>query len=150
MKFTALNLEKFNYPGQAFLCCVLQASTVFVVEFINIWNLFCQANVLDIIMNYIALGVISEFDDNFLMPFSHSQFSVFFGLQVRIPKFRKFKIYFDERTPLFIDRATFDYIDNYRPSDSSQLRPFKGHLRTPDYSAIYAADDSDTQRSDAN
>jgi hypothetical protein len=44
-------------------------NAVMLIEAINIWNLVQLSTILDLIMNYIALGVISEFDDVFLEPY---------------------------------------------------------------------------------
>lgn len=88
MKFVALNIDEFEKPKWAFLCSILQLTTVLVVEIANIWNLAQLDDILDLILNYIALSVISQFDSQFLEPFKMSEMQSFIGLVVPMTKFR--------------------------------------------------------------
>jgi len=47
------------------MMCLLQGSIVIVIEIVNIWNLANITQIDEIVMDYIALGIISEFDDCF-------------------------------------------------------------------------------------
>lgn len=63
IKYVALNQDSFARPKWAFLCSLLQFTTVLVVEVVNIANLVQLDSLLDLLINYIVLGVVSEFDN---------------------------------------------------------------------------------------
>jgi len=65
MKYIAYHSDRFENKWTAFIMCLLQGSIVVVIEVVNIWNLTNIQNIDDIVMDYIALGIISEFDDCF-------------------------------------------------------------------------------------
>lgn len=69
IKFLALNFRQFHYPRRAFAVTMCQVIIIFLIEILNIYNLLMYTDVLDIIMNYIVLGCIGEFDDQFLSMF---------------------------------------------------------------------------------
>lgn len=73
MKYVCLNQDNFDRPHEAYLCAFLQLNATIFVEVVNIYNLVTITTMLDIIMNFIALGVLSEFDDEFLVPFMTSK-----------------------------------------------------------------------------
>ena len=50
------------YP---FLFGFMQASMVFIIELVNLVNISAQVEIMDTIMNYVALAVVAEFDDVF-------------------------------------------------------------------------------------
>lgn len=63
-----------------------------IVEIVNIWNLAQLDDILDLILNYIALSVISQFDGQFLEPFRMSDMASFVGIVLPITKFRASKV----------------------------------------------------------
>lgn len=54
------------------------------MEIVNIWNLVALDTILDLIMNFISLAVVSQFDDYFLEPFKQNAMSCFIGLKIPI------------------------------------------------------------------
>lgn len=78
MKYVALHRTNFYFPsGQilAFLISALNVVLIIMVEFINLWNLSdISSNVKVLMFDFIALGVIAEFDDYFVGIYRHSNF----------------------------------------------------------------------------
>ena len=67
MKYVYLHSDYFDSPNKAFLLGLLQASTIFLVELVNLWNLSTiTGGPSDLMFDFIALGIIAEFDDYFL------------------------------------------------------------------------------------
>ena len=66
MKFANNHYWLFRYWGTAFVIGFLQAMVVVMTEFVNLAVLINNNTVQDIIMNFLALVVISEFDNFFL------------------------------------------------------------------------------------
>lgn len=65
MKY-ALNHEwRFDNWKVAFWCGFLQASIILIVELVNFLCIMSSTQVLDVVMNFLALVVISDFDDFF-------------------------------------------------------------------------------------
>ena len=70
--------------------------TVVLIEIVNIVNL-CQLNdLLEIIINYIALGFVNEFSSNFVEPFRSSEMASLIGVTIPIEKFRDAKVIVSE------------------------------------------------------
>ena len=67
-----------------------------MVEIVNIWNLVALDTILDLIMNFVSLAVVSQFDDFFLEPFKQNAMSCFIGLKIPIKNFRKPKVILSE------------------------------------------------------
>ena len=65
MKYACNHDWKFANPFIAWLCGFLQAFNVIIVELVNFAALLTNATILDIIMNFLALVVIAEFDEYF-------------------------------------------------------------------------------------
>ena len=65
MKYACNHDWKFSNPFIAWLCGFLQAFNVIIVELVNFAALLTNATILDIIMNFLALVVIAEFDEYF-------------------------------------------------------------------------------------
>ena len=65
MKYSINHHWKFNNYKIAFLCGFMQAFNVFIVEFVNFTALLTNFTIIDIIMNFLALVVIAEFDEYF-------------------------------------------------------------------------------------
>lgn len=65
MKFSLNHHERFDQSYVAFMSGLLQACMIMVVETVNFLAILNAVTVLDIVMNFMALAVISEFDDTF-------------------------------------------------------------------------------------
>ena len=65
MKYALNHPWKFNNYQVAWLCGFMQAFNVFVVESVNFAALLTNSTIIDIIMNFLALVVIAEFDEYF-------------------------------------------------------------------------------------
>ena len=68
MKYSAIHPNHFENPMRAFTIGVIQTMIVFIVEIINLWNLsnITEGGAYDLMFDFIALGIIAEFDDYFL------------------------------------------------------------------------------------
>lgn len=97
MKYSILHSERFERPVTAFMICFLQLSTTVIIEFVNIFNLCNQSKILDVIMNFLALGVLADFDDYFLIPFMNPKFSVFKEMEVPRKVYRSTKVVIPEQ-----------------------------------------------------
>ena len=65
MKFALNHDYRFDDYKIAFLAGFLQASMILVVEFVNFLTIMTATNVMEIVLNFMALTIISEFDDIF-------------------------------------------------------------------------------------
>ena len=69
MKYSVNHPWKFKYYRTAFLSGFLQALMVVSVELINFLNLLLTNQILHIVMNFLALVIIADFDDFFFQVF---------------------------------------------------------------------------------
>jgi hypothetical protein len=99
MKYVSMHIDEFEYPGFAFLFSFLQFSAVLTVEIVNIINLTNITGIDEIVMNYVALGVICDFDDFFCQIYMHQRLKVFIGATLQFTNFSKGKheIVFDHQ-----------------------------------------------------
>jgi hypothetical protein len=65
MKFSLNHSYRFEKAFIPFLAGFLQASSIFVIEIVNFIVILTSADYLSVVMNFLALAVISEFDDAF-------------------------------------------------------------------------------------
>ena len=65
MKYALNHPWKFERPLLAFLAGFLQASTVFVIECVNYILLLTKDNKMEVVLNFLTLVFISQFDDFF-------------------------------------------------------------------------------------
>ena len=67
MKYVAMHESYFKHPYAAFFMGFLDMCMIFGVEFINLWNLsnITEGGVHSLMFDFIALGIIAEFDDYF-------------------------------------------------------------------------------------
>ena len=65
MKYAVNHDWKFRNYQVAWLCGFMQAFNVVVVELVNFAALLTNSTILDIIMNFLALVVIADFDEYF-------------------------------------------------------------------------------------
>ena len=65
MKFSINHDHKFSNYKLAFLSGFLQASMIFVVESVNFMIILAAKEYSEIVMNFMAIAIISEFDDFF-------------------------------------------------------------------------------------
>jgi hypothetical protein len=74
MRYVALHYEDFENPNFAFLICMINMAVIYVVEFVNLWNL---SNITEgtyrLMFNFIPLAIISEFDDYFVEIYRYSK-----------------------------------------------------------------------------
>ena len=74
MKYSVNHSWKFDYYRIAFFAGFLQAIMVISVEVINFVNLLLTNQILEIVMNFLALAVIADFDDFFYNALFDNQF----------------------------------------------------------------------------
>jgi len=65
MKYSLNHRWRFEDYKVAYLSGFLQATVIYIVEMVNFLAILTSFTVLDIVMNFLALVVISEFDDFF-------------------------------------------------------------------------------------
>lgn len=63
MKYSNNHSSKFTQWYIPFMLGLLQAQMVTIIELVNLINICAQNNIMDIVMNYVALAVVAEFDD---------------------------------------------------------------------------------------
>jgi sugar phosphate isomerase/epimerase len=63
MKYANNHEQFFRSPVIAFLCGMVQATMVIAVEIANILVLLAAPDVIEVILNFIAIAIIAEFDD---------------------------------------------------------------------------------------
>lgn len=65
MKFSLNHDYRFENYQIAFLAGFMQATMIFVVEVVNFFAILTATSILDVVMNFMALAIIAEFDDFF-------------------------------------------------------------------------------------
>mmetsp|Transcript_23671 Transcript_23671/g.29330 ORF Transcript_23671/g.29330 Transcript_23671/m.29330 type:complete len:202 (+) Transcript_23671:2098-2703(+) len=77
MKYVALHSENFQNPGRAFFMGAINALVIVLVEIINLWNLsnITEGGTYSLMFDFIALGIIAEFDDYFIEIYRYSNIS---------------------------------------------------------------------------
>jgi hypothetical protein len=65
MKYALNHVWRFEDWKIAYLAGLLQATIIIFIEFVNFLAILTSFTVLDVVMNFLALVVISEFDDFF-------------------------------------------------------------------------------------
>lgn len=63
MKFANNHHEVFCNWWIPFFLGFLQAQMVALIELVNLINICAQNNIMDVVMNYVALAVVADFDD---------------------------------------------------------------------------------------
>ena len=63
MKYVVNHMWKFKNPTRAYLNGFFQATIVIVVTFLNYYLILASETVVDVILNFIALEIITQFDD---------------------------------------------------------------------------------------
>jgi hypothetical protein len=77
MKFAATHTQKFSFPSLSFTFAALHFLVNIFIEIVNIWNLTYIGEIMDLVINYVALGCIAEFDENFLTMYKSQSFIKF-------------------------------------------------------------------------
>ena len=77
MKFVSVHGSHFAHPGLSWLFPLFQLIAVIVVELVNMQNLAYIGDIMDLVINYVALGAIFEFDENFYTMYSASNYTTF-------------------------------------------------------------------------
>ena len=76
MKYVGLHPESFENKGGAFLMGYVNALVIVLVEIINLWNLSnITEGTYSLMFDFIALGIIAEFDDYFIEIYRYSNIS---------------------------------------------------------------------------
>ena len=90
MKYALNHPWKFERPYIAFLSGFMQALTVFVIECVNYILLLTKDNQMDIVLNFLTLAFISQFDEFFYQSLSDKEFKkVLSGLGEKYENFLK-------------------------------------------------------------
>ena len=95
MKYTAMHLSKFKHQQWAFVTSTLQLLIILLIEVVNILNLCQLSTCMDILINYIALGFVSEFSTHFIEPFKSSEMASLIGAVLPFENFRNIKVIVD-------------------------------------------------------
>ena len=74
MKYALNHPWKFERPKMAFLTGLLQASVVYVIEVVNFALVLASNTHIDIVLNFIVLVIISQFDDFFYQTYTDLEF----------------------------------------------------------------------------
>ena len=92
MKWLLMHHDEVKYTFQPFLMAFLGFFAILIVEVVNIWNMVNIKGMKNLIFDYIALGIIADFDELFLSIFSSSFMTgIPSEMEVRFTKFRKQK-----------------------------------------------------------
>jgi hypothetical protein len=65
MKLAINHHFRFENPKIAFLAGFLQASAIFFIELVNLLVLLSSTTNLDVVMNFVQLAIIADFDNRF-------------------------------------------------------------------------------------
>ena len=65
MKYAINHSWKFQNERLAYLAGFFQSTTIIVVTILNYYTIIAATEVIDIVMNFLALAVIAELDDFF-------------------------------------------------------------------------------------
>jgi hypothetical protein len=63
MKYSGMHTDKFTFPKLSALIALCQLLAVIFVEIVNIINLTFIGDIKSLVINYVALGEISAFDE---------------------------------------------------------------------------------------
>lgn len=88
-KYVAINNEKFERPWMAFFSTLTQFLSTLLIEIVLIYKLVTLENVIDIIMNFLALSVLATFDDMFVLPFIQTRYRLFAGMTIPFRDYKK-------------------------------------------------------------
>jgi hypothetical protein len=92
MKFVTLHKNRFRFPLFALLFAFLQLVSVSFIEVIQIINLVQLNTMKDIVMNFVSLLILAQFDDYFLEIFLRSKIKIFIEKDLVIENFRQHKL----------------------------------------------------------
>ena len=74
MKYALNHPWKFDGPKLAFFAGFAQVASVVVIEAVNYVMLLTQTDHLDIVLNFLVLVLISQFDDFFYQTYADPEF----------------------------------------------------------------------------
>ncbi len=91
MKYTLNHTWRFENWHLAFLCGLLQTIVIGLVEIVNFIAIMSSGTVVNVVMNFLALVVISEFDDFFYQALGEDDCKIYlsdpaFGEVVKIER----------------------------------------------------------------
>ena len=71
MKYLLNHPWKFEYPVRAYMSGLFQATSMILVTIVNYYVILVSEDILDVVMNFLALLVIADIDNFFFK--THSQ-----------------------------------------------------------------------------
>lgn len=92
MKFVTLHKDRFRYSFFALMFAFMQLVSVSFIEVIQIINLVQLNTMKDIVMNFVSLLILAQFDDYFLEIFLRSKMKIFIEKDLDIQNFRQHKL----------------------------------------------------------
>ena len=110
MKFAVNHWWKFNNYRNAFLAGLLQTITIMCVEIVNISVILIQHSIIEIVMNFMAIVVISQFGNFFYLAFVEQEWKEI----ITAKKYEK----------LLIVQTTTSWIARYK-IDGNMIKPQK-------------------------
>ena len=108
----SLNHQRFDRPYHAFLAVFLQFISTLIIEVVNLWNLLTLTDIVDIIVDFLALQVLAEFDDIFIIPFLQGRLRVFAELEMPFRDYRKSKYIIQDK--FVITEELFNSKDSFK------------------------------------
>ena len=110
MKFAVNHWWKFNNYRVAFYAGLLQTTTIMYVEIVNITVILIQHSIIEIVMNFMAIVVISQFGNFFYLAFTEREWKEV----ITEKKYEK----------LLIIQTTTSYVARYK-IDGNKIKPQK-------------------------
>lgn len=83
-----------------------------IIEVVNLWNLLTLTDIVDIIVDFLALQVLAEFDDIFIIPFLQGRLRVFAELEMPFRDYRKSKYIIQDK--FVITEELFNSKDSFK------------------------------------
>lgn len=77
MRYVGTHADRFDKPYVSFLMGFMPFLTVILIEIVNIQNLTNIGSLVDLVLNYVALGAVAEFDLNFLEMYKRVSYASF-------------------------------------------------------------------------
>ena len=93
MKHAAMHYDDFEHPIRAFNMGLLKFVALMLVEFINLWNLanITEGGTYQLMFDFIALGIIAEFDAYFIEIYKYTTMSAFLEVKIATTNVRSLK-----------------------------------------------------------
>ena len=93
-----------------------------MIEILNRWNLMQYSDVLSVLLNYIALGCLAEFDDSFLAIYDDTNMKCFVEMEFPIEEFKKKKLIVERDLILDIEvKMREDKLNSWNPKKKYEI-----------------------------